>query len=146
MSGRYRAESVLFLLLLLIIIIIIIIIFFFFFFFFFPRMLWSDQRDTHGRPGHRFFLALRGRLLSEPPSMPYSEDVPAGKIGELHFCDRLAGLLCGGLAFTVCREGYGLLAWVLLMLMAGVGCFGGGGGCAPKEAEWGGASVDWRKR
>ncbi len=51
--------------------------------------------------------------------MPYSEDVPAGKIGELHSCDRLAGLLCGGLAFTVCREGYGLLAWVLLMLMAG---------------------------
>ena len=51
--------------------------------------------------------------------MPYSEDVPAGKIGELHFCDRLAGLLCGGLAFTLCREGYGLLAWVLLILMAG---------------------------
>ena len=51
--------------------------------------------------------------------MPYSEDVPAGGIGELHSCDRLAGLLCGGLAFTVCREGYGLLAWVLLMLMAG---------------------------
>ena len=77
--------------------------------------------------------------------MPYSEDVPAGKIGELHSCDRLAGLLCGGLAFTVCREGYGLLAWVLLMLMAG-GLFRRRGGCAPKEAERGGASVDWRKR
>ena len=81
--------------------------------------------------------------------MPYSEDVPAGEIGELHSCDRLAGLLCGGLAFTVCREGYGLLAWVLLMLMAGGAVSEEGrkeGSCAPKEAEWGGASVDWRKR
>ncbi len=78
--------------------------------------------------------------------MPYSEDVPAGEIGELHSCDRLAGLLCGGLAFTVCREGYGLLAWVLLMLMAGGAVSEAGGDCAPKEAEWRGASVDWRKR
>ena len=38
----------------------------------------------------------------------------------------LAGLLCGALAFVACRDGYGVFAWVLLMLLAGgVACFGG---------------------
>lgn len=81
--------------------------------------------------------------------MPYSEDVPAGKIGELHFCDRLAGLLCGGLAFTTCREGYGLFAWVLLMLVAGgVACFGGGCWLAARRERRNGEEPpwDWRKR
>ena len=79
--------------------------------------------------------------------MPYSEDVPAGEIGELHFCDRLAGLLCGGLAFTTCREGYGLLAWVLLMLMAGGWAVSEAGVAARRKRRSGEEPPwDWRKR
>ena len=38
----------------------------------------------------------------------------------------LAGLLYGALTFTTYRDGYGLFAWVLQILMAGgVFCFGG---------------------
>ena len=40
----------------------------------------------------------------------------------------LAGLLYGALTFTTYRDGYGLFAWVLQILMAGgVFCFGGAG-------------------
>ena len=61
----------------------------------------------------------------------------------------LAGLLCGGLAFTICRDGYGLFAWVLLMLMAGgVACFGGGCWLAARRKRQSGEEPpwDWRKR
>ena len=60
----------------------------------------------------------------------------------------LAGLLYGALAFMTYRDGYGLFAWVLLMLMAGgVFCFGGACRVAARrkgqeeEPPW-----DWRKR
>lgn len=49
----------------------------------------------------------------------------------------LAGLLYGALTFTTYRDGYGLFAWVLQILMAGgVFCFGGACwlGGAPEEA------------
>ena len=47
----------------------------------------------------------------------------------------LAGLLYGALTFTTYRDGYGLFAWVLQILMAGgVFCFGG--------ACW----LEWKKR
>lgn len=61
----------------------------------------------------------------------------------------LAGLLYGALAFMTYRDGHGLFAWVLLMLMAGgVFCFGGACWLAARrkrqkeeEPPW-----DWRKR
>ena len=46
----------------------------------------------------------------------------------------LAGLLYGALTFTTYRDGYGLFAWVLQILMAGGGfCFCGAGGTAVPE-------------
>ena len=53
----------------------------------------------------------------------------------------LAGLLYGALTFTTYRDGYGLFAWVLQILMAGgVVCFGG--------ACWrrAGRGREWKKR
>ena len=49
----------------------------------------------------------------------------------------LAGLLYGALTFTTYRDGYGLFAWVLQILMAGgVFCFGGACWRAGRGREW----------
>ena len=49
----------------------------------------------------------------------------------------LAGLLYGALTFTTYRDGYGLFAWVLQILMAGgVFCFGAGWRRAGRGREW----------
>jgi hypothetical protein len=60
----------------------------------------------------------------------------------------LAGLLYGALTFTTYRDGYGLFAWVLQILMAGgVFCFGGACWLARRKRQgvektpW-----DWRQR
>lgn len=50
----------------------------------------------------------------------------------------LAGLLYGALTFTTYRDGYGLFAWVLQILMAGgVFCFGGACWLAARPEEAG---------
>ena len=50
----------------------------------------------------------------------------------------LAGLLYGALTFTTYRDGYGLFAWVLQILMAGgVFCFGGACGLAARRKRQG---------
>lgn len=61
----------------------------------------------------------------------------------------LAGLLYGALTFTTYRDGYGLFAWVLQILMAGGRflfwrCVLAGG--APEEAGSGKTPWDWRQR
>ncbi len=103
-NGRYRAGS---------------------FLSFFSRMLWNDQRGPHGRSVYRFFLAL-GVPLVFGASIGAAFRGRSGRgLGLVTLAFGLAGLLCGGLAFTICRDGYGLFAWVLLMA-GGVACFGGG--------------------
>lgn len=61
----------------------------------------------------------------------------------------LAGLLYGALTFTTYRDGYGLFAWVLQILMAGgVFCFGGACWLAARRKRQGVEKTqwDWRQR
>ncbi|WP_308774002.1 hypothetical protein [uncultured Bilophila sp.] len=61
----------------------------------------------------------------------------------------LAGLLYGALTFITYRDGYGLFAWVLQMLMAGgVFCFGGACWLAARRKRQGEGEPpwDWRRR
>ena len=89
-------------------------------------------------PVYRFFSCPgRAACFRSLLSAPHSEDVSAGDLGLVTLALGLAGLLYGALTFTTYRDGYGLFAWVLQILMAGgVFCFGGGvlAGGAPEEA------------
>ena len=61
----------------------------------------------------------------------------------------LAGLLYGALTFTTYRDGYGLFAWGLQILMAGgVFCFGGACWLAARRKRQGVEKTpwDWRQR
>ena len=61
----------------------------------------------------------------------------------------IAGLLYGALTFTTYRDGYGLFAWVLQILMAGgVFCFGGACWLAARRKRQGVEKTpwDWRQR
>lgn len=69
-----------------------------------------------------FFLPWACRLFSEPVSgAAFRGRVSAGDWGR-HSVLGLAGLLYGALTFTTYRDGYGLFAWVLQILMAGKTC------------------------
>lgn len=96
-----------------------------------------------------FFLPWACRLFSEPVSAPHSEDVSAGDWGSSLLRSGLAGLLYGALTFTTYRDGYGLFAWVLQILMAGgVFCFGGACWLAARRKRQGVEKTpwDWRQR
>ena len=72
-----------------------------------------------------------------------------GRLGLVTLALGLAGLLYGALTFTTYRDGYGLFAWVLQILMAGgVFCFGGACWLAARRKRQGVEKTqwDWRQR
>lgn len=96
-----------------------------------------------------FFLALGVPLVFGASIGTAFRGRSGRRFGVVTLALGLAGLLCGGLAFTICRDGYGLFAWVLLMLMAGgVACFGGCCWLAARRKRQSGEVPpwDWRKR
>ena len=85
--------------------------------------------DAYERSASLFFLAL-GLPLGLVICIGAAFGGRFGKrLGLVVLAFGLAGLPCGALSFTACRDGYGLFAWVLLMPAAGgVTCFGGASG------------------
>ena len=89
-------------------------------------MFWNDQRGAHGRSVYRFFLALGVPLVFGACIGAAFRGRFGRGLGLVTLALGLVGLLYGALTFTTYRDGYGLFAWVLQILMAGgVFCFGG---------------------
>ena len=89
-------------------------------------MFWNDRRGAHGRSVYRFFLALGVPLVFGACIGAAFRGRFGRGLGLVTLALGLAGLLYGALTFTTYRDGYGLFAWVLQILMAGgVFCFGG---------------------
>lgn len=111
-----------------------------------PVTFLSGRRGAYGRSVYRFFpyLGPASRLRSLYRHRIRGTCRRGLGLGALGL--GLAGLLCGALAFVACRDGYGLFAWALLMLLAGgVACFGGAcwlaarrrkGGEEPPTQDW----------
>lgn len=128
MNGRYRTAS---------------------FLSFFPRMFWNDRRGAHGRSVYRFFLALGVPLVFGACIGAAFRGRFGRGLGLVTLALGLAGLLYGALTFTTYRDGYGLFAWVLQILMAGgVFCFGGACWLAARRKRQGVEKTpwDWRQR
>ena len=116
---------------------------------FFPRMFWNDQRGAHGRSVYRFFLALGVPLVFGACIGAAFRGRFGRGLGLVTLALGLAGLLYGALTFTTYRDGYGLFAWVLQILMAGgVFCFGGACWLAARRKRQGVEKTpwDWRQR
>lgn len=104
---------------------------------FFPRMFWNDRRGAHGRSVYRFFSCPGRAACFRSLYRRRIQRTFRRGLGLVTLALGLAGLLYGALTFTTYRDGYGLFAWVLQILMAGgVFCFGGACwlGGAPEEA------------
>lgn len=96
-----------------------------------------------------FFLPWACRLFSEPVSGAAFRGRFGRGLGLVTLALGLAGLLYGALTFTTYRDGYGLFAWVLQILMAGgVFCFGGACWLAARRKRQGVEKTpwDWRQR
>lgn len=113
-------------------------------------MFWNDQRGAHGRSVYRFFFLALGVPLVFGACIGAAFRGRFGRgLGLVTLALGLAGLLYGALTFTTYRDGYGLFAWVLQILMAGgVFCFGGACWLAARRKRQGVEKTpwDWRQR